>query len=202
MSQPTPPSQPTEGNPYAGQQPAPGSPYAGQQQPGTGGGNPFAGQPQAGAGGGNPFAGGQPGFVAPAPPRQGNVALGIVAAVVAALVTAGIYGAIIGASEYEIGYAAIGVGFLVGLAAGKIGGSNPVLPVVSAVLALGAVYVGQIIGIVMIGSDKSGISATTLLTDHFDLVTASWKESADFMSFVFFGVGAFAAFSAAKKAGA
>lgn len=199
MSQPTPPSQPTEGNPYAAQQPVAGNPYAGQQQP-AGGGNPFAGQQQPT--GGNPFAGGQqPGF-APAPPapRQGNLALGIVAAVVAALVTAGIYGAIIGGTGYQIGYAAVGVGFLIGLAAGKIGGSNPVLPVLSAVLSLGAVYVGQLIGVAMIGADESGISATTLLTDHFDLVTAAWKESADFMTYLFFGIGAFAAFSGAKKA--
>jgi hypothetical protein len=199
MSQPTPPSQPTEGNPYAAQQPVTGNPYAGQQPTD---GNPFAGQQQPS--GGNPFADQQPGFVPPAAPapRSGNVGLGIVAAVVAALVTAGIYGAIIGASGYEIGYAAVGVGFVIGLAAGKIGGSNPVLPVVSAVVSLGAVYVGQLIGVAMIGADESGISATTLLTDHFDLVSAAWKETADVMTYVFFAIGAFAAFSGTKKAAA
>ncbi|MEV7343151.1 hypothetical protein [Streptomyces sp. NPDC093544] len=197
MSQPTPPSQPTEGNPYAGQQPVGGNPYADQQPTG---GNPFAGQQQPT--GGNPFAGQQqPGFVPPAP-RRGNVGLGIVAAVVAALVTAGIYGAIVGATGYEIGYAAVGVGFLIGLAAGKVGGSNPVLPVVSAVVSLGAVYMGQLIGVAMIGADESGISATTLLTDHFDLVRAAWKETADFMTYLFFAIGAFAAFSGTKKAAA
>ncbi|MFD4524842.1 hypothetical protein ACFWP7_13140 [Streptomyces sp. NPDC058470] len=198
MSQPTPPSQPTEGNPYAGQPPVSGNPYAGQQPTG---GNPFAGQQQPA--GGNPFAGQQPGFVPPAP-RRGNVGLGIVAAVVAALVTAGIYGAIIGGTGYEIGYAAVGVGFLIGLAAGKIGGSNPILPIVSAVVSLGAVYLGQLIGVAMIGADESDglVSATTLLTDHFDLVTAAWKESADFMTYLFFAIGAFAAFSGTKKAAA
>ena len=85
---------------------------------------------------GNPFAGGRrrpvrPDSAARRPVRD-NVGLGIVAAVVAALVAAGAYGAIGGAIEREIGYAAIGVGFLVGFAAAKVGGRNPALPVVSA----------------------------------------------------------------------
>ncbi|MET9734695.1 hypothetical protein ABZZ79_29870 [Streptomyces sp. NPDC006458] len=176
MTQSVPPPQPTDGNPFA------------QQQPGDG----------------NPFAGQQAAFVpvAPAPVRSGNVALGIVTAVVVALVTAGIYGAIVGATKYEIGYAAIGVGFLVGLAAGKVGGANPALPVVSAVVSVGAVYLGQLIGVAVIGADELGVSATSLLVDHFDLVTEAWKETADPMTFLFFGIGAFAAFSGAKKAAA
>ncbi|GAA4022047.1 MULTISPECIES: hypothetical protein [Streptomyces] len=181
MAQSTPPPQPAEGNPYA-QQPTEGNPYA--QQPGA--------MPPPPA----PFA------PAPPAPARGNVALGLVVAVVAALVTAGIYGAIVGATEYEIGYAAVGVGFLIGLAAGKLGGSHPVLPVVSAVLSLGAVYAGQLIGIAMIGADASGMSVMTIFTDHFDVVTKAWSEEADLLTFVFLGVGAFAAFSGAKKAAA
>ncbi|CAM5690243.1 hypothetical protein SALBM311S_11336 [Streptomyces alboniger] len=194
MAQSAPPP-PADGNPYA-KQPADGNPYA--QQAGT------APQPQPTDG--NPFAQ-QPGAMPPppaplAPARSGNIALGLVAAVVAALVTAGIYGAIIGATEREIGYAAVGVGFLIGLAAGKLGGSNPALPVVSALLSLGAVYVGQLIGIAMIAADIAKVSFSTMITEHFDLVTSGWKETADPMTFLFFAIGAFAAFSGAKKAAA
>jgi len=197
MSQPTPPSQPTDGNPYAGQQPVSGNPYA-AQQPADG--NPFAGQQQAT--GGNPFAGDQQsGFVPPAP-RRDNIALGIVAAVVAALVTAGVYGAIIGATEYEIGYAAVGVGFLIGLAAGRIGGRNPLLPVVSAVLALGAVYLGQLLGIAMYVADHSALTVTSVFTEHFSELSEGWKTDADAMTFLFFAIGAYAAFSGTKKAAA
>jgi hypothetical protein len=134
--------------------------------------------------------------------RSGNVALGIVAAVVAALVTAGIYGAIVGSTEYEIGYAAIGVGFLVGFAAGKVGGANPALPLVSAVLSVGAVYLGQLIGGAMIGADALGVSATTIFFEHFDVLMEAWQEEADAMTFLFLAIGAFAAFSGAKKAAA
>ncbi|MER6344409.1 hypothetical protein ACWC10_08950 [Streptomyces sp. NPDC001595] len=157
---------------------------------------------------GNPFAQKSdavpPAPVPPAPvaPAGGNFVLGVVVAVVVALVTAGVYGAIVGATEYEIGYAAVGVGFLVGFAAGKVGGAHPALPVISAVLSLGAVYVGQLIGVAVLGADIAGISATEMFVDHFDLVTEAWKETADAMTFLFFAIGAFAAFSGAKKAAA
>ncbi|MGW0189187.1 hypothetical protein ACWDV7_25965 [Streptomyces sp. NPDC003362] len=154
---------------------------------------------------GNPFAQ-QPSAVPPgapvAPARGGNIALGVVTAVVVALVTAGVYGAIVGATEYEIGYAAIGVGFLVGFASGKVGGSHPVLPVISAVLSLGAVYLGQLIGVAMLAADITGISAVEMFTDNFSLLTDAWKETADAMTFLFFAIGAVAAFSGAKKAAA
>jgi hypothetical protein len=186
MTQSVPP-QPADGNPYA-QQPGTVPPPGTAPQPTDG--NPYAQQPGAML----------PPPPAPPTPARGNVALGVVAAVVAALVTAGIYGAIIGATEREIGYAAVGVGFLIGLAAGKLGGSNPVLPVVSALLSLGAVYLGQLIGIAMITADLANVSFSTVITEHFDSVTAGWKETADAMTFVFFAIGAFAAFSGAKKA--
>ncbi|MGC5412992.1 hypothetical protein ACPXCX_56455, partial [Streptomyces sp. DT225] len=87
------------------------------------------GQPQ----GGNPFAGQQPGapfggpapFGPPAPPARNNIALGLGAAVVAAVVGALIYGFILGKSDHQIGYIAVGVGLLVGFAASKLGGANP-----------------------------------------------------------------------------
>ncbi|MFF0593069.1 hypothetical protein ACGFZG_01675 [Streptomyces antibioticus] len=186
--------QPVDGNPYA--QPAADTPPAPDATAA-----PAPAPAPAPVTGGNPFAA-QPGAVPPpfpAAPRQGNLVLGLLTALVVALVTAGIYGGIVGATEYEIGYAAVGVGLLVGFAAGKVGGANPVLPVVSAVLALGAVYLGQIIGIGIIMADIAGVSATEIFTEHLDLITEGWSEEADALSFVFLGLGAFAAFSGAKK---
>lgn len=186
MTQSAPP--PPESNPFA-QQPTVGAPGAPQSTDG----NPYAQQPGAALPSPAPYAPG-------AAPARNNLALGVVVAVVVALVTAGIYGGIVGATEYEIGYAAVGVGFLIGFAAGKIGGTNPVLPVVSALLALGAVYLGQLIGIAMIGADELGVSATSLFIEHFDVLTEGWSESADAMTFLFLAIGAFVAFSGAKKA--
>ncbi|WP_329282072.1 hypothetical protein [Streptomyces sp. NBC_00691] len=153
---------------------------------------------------GNPFAGGaapeQYPYAPPPAPARDNVALGLVAALVAALVSAGVYGAVIGGLEREIGWAAVGVGFLTGLAAGKVGGRNPVLPIASAVLALGAVYLGQLLGIAILLSKELDVSVTELFFQEFGLLTEGWNATKDGLTFLFFGIAAFAAFSGAKKA--
>ncbi|MEU0392828.1 hypothetical protein ABZ208_08670 [Streptomyces sp. NPDC006208] len=152
---------------------------------------------------GNPFAGGDQFAPAPPPaPVRNNVGLGLLVAFVAALVAAGAYGAIGGAIEKEIGYAAVGVGFLIGFAAAKAGGRNPVLPVVSAVLAIGAVYLGQLVAIAMIFADGTGASFTEVFFDEFSLLTEVWKKAADGMTYVFLGIAAITAFAGAKKADA
>jgi hypothetical protein len=184
MSQSAPPPQPPQsgpldGNPYAQQAPA-GVPGA----PGT------AYPPQPGA------------FAPPVPPApsRNNVVLGLVAALAAAVVVGGLYGLIIGATKHEIGWAAVGVGFVIGLAAGKAGGRNPVLPVVGAVLALGSVYLGQLVGEAMIIADHFHLGFNEVFFQHLDGVQKVWKEDADPLTFVFFAIAAFAAFSGAKKA--
>ncbi|MEV7612268.1 hypothetical protein [Streptomyces sp. NPDC089799] len=140
--------------------------------------------------------------VAPAPARSGNVGLGIAAAFVAALVTAAAYGGIIGATGYQIGYAAVAVGFVIGLAAGKLGGSNPVLPVLAAVLSLAAVFGGQMFGIVLIAADELHADVGTILDLGFSVLFDGWKEAAGPMEFLFFAIGAVAAFQGTRKAGA
>ncbi|MFE9818613.1 hypothetical protein [Streptomyces sp. NBC_00236] len=191
MSTPVPPPN----QPYDGQ-PQPGNPYAaqpGQPQPGAPTGNPFAGQQPVGA----PFGGGAP--FAPVAPARNNVGLGILVAFIAALVAAGIYGAIIGATKHEIGYAAVGVGAIVGFAAGKLGGRNPALPVISGALALVGVYFGQLLGEAIIISKQLPLSVTEIFLDHFSDLNTVWKEDSDAISFVFFAVAAVVAFSTARK---
>ncbi|WP_394433495.1 hypothetical protein [Streptomyces sp. SGAir0957] len=185
MTQPPPPQ---DANPYAQDQPPAPQPAYGQpqQQPYT----PF------------PQQQGQPGGFVPAPPqgRSGNVALGIVAAVVLALVTAWIYGAVMKATEHEIGYAAVGVGALIGFAAGKLGGRNQALPFICAVLALGAVYLGQLTGYAMAVAELAHLSWFEVLTDHFGDLSKGWKDEADPMTYLFLVIGAVAAFGSSKKA--
>ncbi|MEU5719504.1 hypothetical protein AB0G71_27805 [Streptomyces sp. NPDC020403] len=193
MSQPVQPPNPPQ-QPYGGGQPTDGNPYA-AQQPGTPTGNPYAGQqpsPPAGQfGGGMPFA--------PAAPVRDNVGLGLLAAFVAALVAAGVYGGIIGATERQIGYAAVGVGFLVGFAAGKAGGRNPALPVVGAALALAGVYGGQLLGEAILATKVAPVTVPEMFFDHFSLLNEAWKADSDAISLLFFAIAAAAAFSAARK---
>ncbi|CAM5443242.1 hypothetical protein [Streptomyces atroolivaceus] len=200
--------QPADGNPYANQQA--GNPYAGQQgqQPG----NPYAGQ-QQGAPTGNPFAGQQgpqgqqPGQFGgspfpPAPPAARNqVGLGVLAGLGAAIVAAILYGVLAGSIEREVGYAAIGVGFLVGFAASKVGGANPAVLGSAAVFSLAAVFLGQLVGMSMILADGLGVGFSEVFFDHFGDVIDIWKEEADFMTYLFLLLGPVAAFGGARRAG-
>ena len=184
MSQSTPPSgPPVDNNPYAGtptdQPPVP--------QQGVPQGAPQPGFPVA------PFA--------PAAPARGNAALGLAAAVGAGLVSAILYGVIIGLTKHEIGYAAVGVGFLVGIAAGRVGGRSQTLPVASVLVSVAAIYLGQLIGEAMIIAKQYGVGFSEVFFDHFDVVQEAWKAEADPLTFVFFAVAAYVAFQSTRKAG-
>ncbi|WJV46738.1 hypothetical protein [Streptomyces flavofungini] len=195
MTQPTPPGQggqpygqpqqPYGGQPGYGYPQQPQQPYGQQpQQPYA----PFPQQPQPG------------GFPPPPPAARGNVGLGVAVALVAALVAAGVYGGIIGATEHEIGWAAVGVGFVVGLVAGKVGGPNPAVGALAAVFSLGAVYLGQLVGASIVIADKLNLGFSEVFFDHFDFVQEAWKHDADAMTYVFFVIAAVAAFGSAKRA--
>ncbi|MEU9257311.1 hypothetical protein AB0D68_02355 [Streptomyces sp. NPDC048212] len=175
MSQPVQPPNPPQ-QPYGGQ-PADGNPYAGQQ-PGQ-------------------FAGGFP----PAPPApRGNVGLGVLTALGTAIVAAILYGVIAGSIEREVGYAAIGVGFLVGFAASKVGGPLPAVGAASAVFSLGAVFLGQLVAMSMILADGLGVGFSEVFFEHFGDVLDVWKQEADFMTYLFLLLGPVAAFGGARKA--
>lgn len=200
MSQSYPPPAQQGGNPYGQQPPQGGNPY-GQPEPGQQpgvppqGGNPFGQQPQQPGG----FGGGYP-PPAPLPPARNNVGLGILAGVVAMIVAALAYGGLIKLTEHEIGYAALGVGALVGVALGKVGGNNPLLPVIGIPLALLGVYLGQVFGIALTIADLPGApGVVTILTDHFDLVQQAWKDNVGGMDILFFGLAGLEGFVIAKR---
>ncbi|MET8857152.1 hypothetical protein [Streptomyces sp. NPDC004579] len=192
MSQSTPPSgPPVDNNPYAGEPAAPtGQPPV-----------PQPADAQQAAPQGVP----QPGFpvapVAPAAPARGNFALGLVAAIGAGVVSAILYGLIIGLTKHEIGYAAIGVGFLVGIAAGRVGGRSQTLPVVSVIVSVAAVYLGQLVGEAMIIAKHYDVGFNEVFFDHFSVVQDNWKADADPMTFLFFAIAAYVAFQGTRKAG-
>ncbi|MEU8792014.1 hypothetical protein [Streptomyces sp. NPDC048643] len=201
MSQTTPPpGPPVDNNPYAGQPAAPAdnNPYAGQAAQPTA---PQQGFPQQAGPQGAP----QPGFpvapVAPSAPVRNNLVLGVVAALGAGVISAILYGVIVGATKHEIGYAAVGVGFLVGIATGRLGGRNQTLPVFSVIVSVAAIYLGQLIGEAMIGAKQLGVGFNELFFDHIDWVQDAWKSEADPLTFLFFAIAAYVAFQSTRKAG-
>ncbi|MGW0966989.1 hypothetical protein [Streptomyces sp. NPDC002516] len=199
MSQPTPPGPPVENNPYASepadQPPVPQPPV------------PQQGVPQQAAPQGAPQPGfpAAPGFptapVAPAAPARENFALGLVAAIGAGVVSAILYGLVTGLTKHEIGYAAVGVGFLVGIAAGRVGGRSQTLPVASVIVSVAGIYLGQLIGEAMIIAKHFDVGFNEVFFSHLDVVQENWKGNANPLTFVFFAIAAYVAFQSSRRAG-
>jgi len=192
-----PPAQPAGQNPYA-QPPATQFGPPPQGVPPQGVPAPFGYPQQPGApgafnGAGYPAPTGQ--MAAPPP----NVALGVLAGVGAAIVVAIAYGWLIGLTKHEIGYAAVGVGFLVGAVVGKVGGRSRALPFAGLVLALLGVFLGQFLGEAIIGAHANGLSVTTALTDYTHDVFQGWKDDFDVMSFLFMAVAGAVGFQTPRR---
>ncbi|WP_424636618.1 hypothetical protein [Embleya sp. AB8] len=145
-----------------------------------------------------PPASGPYGGPPPQPPRRpDNTGLGIALGVVAMVVAAVVYALILKASEHQIGYMALGVAALVAVALGKVGGRNPVLPVLGVVLSVLGIFLGQYVGLAMWLQSHTDLSLWDLLTDSrmFD----SWKEFLEPIDALFYLIAAFEGFVLTKK---
>ncbi|MFD9478220.1 MULTISPECIES: hypothetical protein [Streptomyces] len=139
---------------------------------------------------------------APAPARSGNIGLAFAGALVTALAAGAAYGGIMGAINFQIGYLAAGVGFLVALVATRLGGRNPILPALSAVLTLAGVYAGYVLAeAVSLAKANPASTATELLTSHLAEVHTSYLDNFNPIWILFYAIGAYAAFQTARKAG-
>ncbi|EFL23976.1 conserved hypothetical protein [Streptomyces himastatinicus ATCC 53653] len=180
----------------AAPQPGYGYPQGQPQQP-----QPGAPQPQFGGG-----------FPPPAPQvgRQGNPLAAVGAAVVAALIGAVAYAFLLSSladtdsnppEVTKFAYAGVALGALVGFVVFKLGGRNVGLWVVGAVLALAAVFLGELYGYAMIMSDAAsnyvdkigGAAAASanipdaneIFFEHFGDLFDGWKEDADAITWIF-----------------
>ncbi|MEU8822221.1 hypothetical protein [Streptomyces sp. NPDC048636] len=210
------PQQPHQ--PQQPQQPA-GYGYPQQQPPA-----PQYGAPQPQFGGG---------FPPPAPQgSQGNALLAVGAAVVAALVGAFLYAFLLSAMAdtdgaepkvTQFAYAGVALGGLIGFVIAKLGGRNPGLWVVGAVLALAAVFIGELFGYAMITADlldkvpasqlqAAGIEHTSAMEIFFNHLTEplapgasgtglidAWKEDSDALTYIFMALAPIAAVGSAYR---
>ncbi|WP_165988949.1 hypothetical protein [Streptomyces sp. YIM 98790] len=171
------PQQPQPGYGYP-QQPPPGPPgYGYPQQPQP---VPQPGPPGPGGYGGYPQQPG--GFPGPPPPHMArpggaqNVALAIILAVVATAVGGLLYALLVDATfdkekgEFaSIGYAALGVGMLVGLGPGLFAKRNWGIYLVGAVLAVVSVTIGELLGVAIAASGDFGDGFEAFFTEFGDL---------------------------------
>jgi hypothetical protein len=132
---------------------------------------------------------------------QPNLLLGLVGGVLAMLVGAIIWGAITYFTEYQIGWMAIGVGFLVGVAIRFFGrGKTMIFGVSGAVLAL----IGCVLGNLMFYSGVIAREENASFLEVFFFFFLSPAASIelftlafDFMDLLFYGLAAYAGFSSA-----
>ncbi|MFD0353913.1 hypothetical protein ACFVHW_09200 [Streptomyces sp. NPDC127110] len=138
---------------------------------------------------------------APAPARRGNVGLGVVAAVVAGLIGAAAYGGIMYAMDRERAFGAIAVGLLVGFAAGKLGGRNPVLPAVAGLVSIGGIYLGKMFLFALALADLNKVGMTEVI-DKIGIggLNDIVKESMDGWAYLYIGISVLVAIGATKKA--
>jgi hypothetical protein len=78
-------------------------------------------------------------------PRPGNLLQGTLAAIGGALAGAVLWAVVASASNYKVGFVAIGVGAAAGILAGKAGGAHPRLPFVAAAVALLGCVLGDLL---------------------------------------------------------
>jgi hypothetical protein len=130
---------------------------------------------------------------------KNNLVAGVVAAVLGALAGAVLWAVVASVTDYKIGYAAVGVGALTGLLAGKVGGGNPRLPVIAAVIGVLGCVAGDIFIEAHAGAKALGISSLTVITDYPGELWRAYKYGFDFLSGVFYVFAGIAAFRLATQ---
>lgn len=131
------------------------------------------------------------------PQQKTGLVPGILVGFAAMLIGAAAYGAIIGISGYEIGFAAIGVGALVGVGMMAVKPTSPVLPPLAALFGLAGAALGQIIGttwlLVAETSAGYGEAVSAVVSSFGDILGEDPK------SLLFWAIGAFAGYSFVSK---
>lgn len=132
---------------------------------------------------------------------QPNLLMGLIGGAIAMLVGAIAWGAITYFSEYQIGWMAIGVGFLVGLAIKFFGrGKTVMFGIAGAVLALIGCVLGNLIFYSGVIAQEEGAAFMEVFFFFLLSPVASielFTVAFDFMDILFYALAAYAGFSTA-----
>jgi hypothetical protein len=123
-------------------------------------------------------------------PADGNIPFALAAGIVAAVVGAAIWAGVTVATEYQIGWMAVGVGFLVGIAVRQFGkGSTPVYGVIGAALAFLGCVLGNVLTLVAFFGIGEEISFFTALgAIDFTQVPTILIETGSPIDLLFYGI--------------
>lgn len=132
---------------------------------------------------------------------QPNLLMGLIGGAIAMLLGAVVWGAITYFTEYQIGWLAIGIGFLVGIAIKFLGrGKTMVFGISAAVLALLGCLLGNLIFYSGVIAREEGVSFLNVFLTLLLSPAAAMEVftiAFDFMDLVFYALAAYAGFSTA-----
>lgn len=118
-----------------------------------------------------------------------NLPVAVIAGAVAAIISAIIWAVVTVSTGYQIGYIAIGVGFLVGLAVRLTGkGISPIFGIIGALFALIGCTFGNLLSIVGFVAQQEGLDYfNTFLSLDWSVVPAIMKDTFSPIDLVFYG---------------
>jgi hypothetical protein len=124
-----------------------------------------------------------------------NLMLGVIGAVVAAIAGASIWAAVTVVTEFQIGWMAVGVGFLVGFAVRKLGkGMTSVFGYVGAVGALGGCLLGNLLSVCSFAATANSVPFMSVVVDVLSspsIVVELLKVTFSPMDLVFYGIAVY-----------
>ena len=122
-----------------------------------------------------------------------NLSLAVLGGSAAALVGAAVWAAVTVATNWQIGFMAVGIGFLVGYVVRRLGqGVDISFGVVGAVLALAGCVVGNYLTACAIIADYEGVGFfDVLMAVDMQLAIDLMIESFDFMDLLFYGLATY-----------
>ena len=122
--------------------------------------------------------------------QEQNLVVGSMAGLIAAVSGAAVWAGVTVVTEYQIGWMAVGLGFLVGIAIRAMGrGIDQVFGVVGAVMALVGCVLGNVFTIVWYISAQTGSSLLSVLTQlDMELVIDLITETFQVMDILFYGL--------------
>jgi hypothetical protein len=133
--------------------------------------------------------------------NESNLLMGLIGGAVAMLVSAIVWGAVTYFTNYQIGYLAVGVGFLVGIAVKYFGrGKTAIFGISSAILALMGTMLGNLMFYSGIIAKQESVPFLTVffyfLTTPADLIGV-FAAAFGFMDIVFYVLAAYVGFTTA-----
>jgi len=129
-----------------------------------------------------------------------NLTLGILGGALGAVIGAVAWGLLTWMTHLQIGYAAIGVGFLAGLGVRLLGrGINTSFAVVGAVMALLGVLLGNLFWACIEIARQEGVPVSTVAASlNSEMISAIFRETFSPIDLLFYGIAVWAGFKYAR----